>query len=473
MSEQREVAGLALAPWRVAPYVSPVDWSTAGAAPPSLPTRAAGPRGLRLAGPNLVGSAVMLVASLGSGVLTARLLGPHGRGLLSSSTTLLMLFSTLGLLGLRDATIFVQARNRHPAGEILGASVRLALVLSLPVTAVAGLVGYGIFHDQGHHAQLVALLAAAFCPVLMLQNVTTAMMAGRQHYRALAVQLTGPAVAYTAAVVALRLADAVSTGHVVAAFGAAYVPFVLFSLVALAREGGFAGLRPRLAGELMRYGIRSQGGAMSSVATTGLDMTIMPLFVAAAAIGRYSVAVSVASMISVLFGTLGSVVLSAAAARDSLDIVVRATRSVLAAATVAAVGLAATAWFLIRLVYGSAYSEAYVLMLLLLPGIVAWATNYSVTAGLQSIGRPGRASIAQAYGAAVTVIGLLVLLPTIGAVGASITSTVAYVVALLSSGRQLRLASGVRLWAGVFDGRALASDVRRLLDGLREVVRHR
>lgn len=460
-------------PWRAAPYISPISARPDTPVTALEPDRPVGPRGLRLAGPNLIGSAVMLVASLGSGILTARLLGPQGRGLVASTTTLLMLCSTLGLLGLRDATIFMQAHNRHSARDILGTSVRLALLLSLPVTAIAGVVGLGVFHDQGRHAQLVALLAAAFCPVLMLQHVTTAMMAGRQRYRALAVQLTGPAVAYTAAVIALRLANVVSTGHVVAAFGFAYVPFVIVSFVTLSREGGMARLRRRLAGELMRYGIRSQGGAMSSVATIGLDMTIMPLFVAAAAIGRYSVAVSVASMISVLFGSLGSVVLSAAAARNSLEIVVRATRSVLAAASVAALGLAATAWFLIRFVYGAAYSESYVLMLLLLPGIVAWAANYSVSAGLQSIGRPGRASIAQAYGAAVTVIGLLVLLPTIGAAGASITSTVAYITALVSSARQLRLASGVRLWAGVFDVRALVADSHRMLDSVIGAVRRR
>ncbi|MGH3745034.1 MAG: lipopolysaccharide biosynthesis protein [Mycobacteriales bacterium] len=453
---------------RVAPYVSPVGARPEGPVTTLEPDPVVeGPRGIRLAGPNLVGSAVMLVASLGSGILTARLLGPQGRGLVSSATTLLLVVSTLGLLGLRDATIFVQARHRHPAGDILGTAVPLAVLLSVPVTAVAAGVGYGIFHGQGHHAQMVALLAAAFCPVIMVQQVATAMVAGRQHYRLLAVLLAGPAVAYTTTVVALRLAGVVSTGHVVAAFGCAYVPFLLLSLVALVRGGGVDRLRRPLAGELLRYGLRSQGGAMSSVATTGLDLTIMPLFVAVAAIGRYSVAVSVASMISVLFGALGSVVLSAAAARDSLDIVVRATRSVLAAASVAALGLAATAWFLIRLVYGSAYDESYVLMLLLLPGIVAWSANYSVIAGLQSIGRPGRASVAQAYGVAVTIVGLAVLLPTIGAAGASITSTLAYITALVFSARQLRLASGVHLWAGVFDRRALVSDVQRMIVSVR------
>lgn len=474
VSEQHDVADLTLAPWqwRVAPYVSPVDWRSGGPAP-ALPGRAHGPRGLRLAGPNLIGSALMLVANMASGILTARLLGPHGRGLVSSTTTLMLVFSTLGLLGLRDATIFMQARHRRPDPEILGTSLRLALLLSLPVTVLTAAAGYGIFHDQGHHAQLVAVFAAVFCPVVMMQMVTTALVTGRQHYRLLAVLLAGPSVVYTCAVVGLRIADAVTVGHVVAAFGGAYIPFLALSAGWLCRESGLTRLSAPLAGELMRYGIRSQGGSMSSVTTIGMDVTIMPLFVTATAIGWYSVSTSVASTISGLFAALGSVVLSAAAARGSLDIVVRATRSVLAAATLAAIGLAATAWFLIRLIYGAAYDESYVLMLLLLPGIVAWAANYSVIAGLQSIGRPGRASIAQAYGAAVTVVGLFVLLPTIGAAGASITSTVAYVTALLASAHQLRVAGGVRLWAGVFDGRAFVSDVQGMLASMRRGAQRR
>lgn len=436
-------------------------------APGTTAAPVSGPRGLQLAGPNAVGSVVLLIANLVSGVLTARLLEPQGRGLVTASLTLLGVAGTLGLLGLRDATIYTQARRRHPASTLLGTSLTMSAAFSVPAVALAALAALAIFHRQGQQAQEVALVAVAFIPVFMLQQVTSALVAGRQHYRLLAVLLAGQSVLYTLTIIVLHGAHAVSPVHVVLAFGITTVPPLLLALGFLARAEGVGRPERPLAGELIRYGLRAQLGTLGDTATVRLDITILPAFVVASSVGQYAVAISVASLISVLFGTLGPVVLSAAAARDSLDLVVRATRSVLAGATVVAIGLAATSWFLIQLVYGDAYRPAYVLMLLLLPGIVAWSANYSVLAGLQSIGRPGQASRAQLYGLLVTVVGLAVLLPLLGAAGAALTSSVAYVTVLVAAGRQLRRASGLELWAGVFDRRALADDIGRMLAALR------
>lgn len=426
-----------------------------------------GPRGLQLALPNIVGSVVLLIANLVSGVLTARLLEPQGRGLVTASVTLMGVAGTLGLLGLRDATLYTQARERHSNRVLLGTSLAMGAAFSLPVTGLAALAALVIFHRQGQHAQDVALVAAAFIPIFMLQSVTGALVAGRQQFRLLAVLLSGQSVLYTLTIVVLHAEKLVSPLHVVLAYGVTSAPPLLLALGYLTWKGGVGRPERPLAGELVRYGLRAEIGTLGDTATARLDITILPAFVVASAVGQYAVAISVASLIAVLFGTLGTVVLAAAAARDSLDVVIRATRSVLAAATVVAIGLAASAWLLIRTVYGQAYGPAYLLMLLLLPGIVAWSANYSVLAGLQSIGRPGLASRAQAYGLIVTLAGLSVLLPLIGAAGAALTSSVAYITVLVAAGRQLHRASGIHLWAGVFDPRALTDDIGRALTAIR------
>jgi antigen flippase len=429
-----------------------------------------GPRGIRLAIPNAVGSVVILGSNLASGVLTARLLEPRGRGLVTSTTVLMLVFATLGLIGIRDAVAYTQARRRHRDDELLGTALLLTMTLAFPVTALAVAVSFLIYHHAGASAEHVAVLASLFCPVAMLQAVLCNLVAGRQRYVLLSVLLAISPVLYTVNIVFLHADRDLTPARAVLAFGLSSLPTVVLALWQLSQQSGLGRANRALTGELLRYGVRAQLGTLGDVVSARLDLTIMPAFVAAAAVGHYAVAVSVASLIALLFSNLGPVVLSTAARRDSLDIVVTATRAVIAASLLVAAGLAATAWFLITVVYGHAYQNSYVLMLVLLPGIVAWSANYCVMAGLQSIGQPGLASRAQLNGLVVTVIGLAVLLPTVGAVGAAITSSAAYVTVLVSAVRRLEGTSDVRVWQGLRDLPALRGDLVSASSGLRRRI---
>src|SRR4051812_31578504 len=70
-----------------------------------------------------------------TGVITARLLGPVGRGQFATLVVLSTVFASMATLGCNDAVVYF-VRNR---GHVVGATLATALRAALPVAALAGL----------------------------------------------------------------------------------------------------------------------------------------------------------------------------------------------------------------------------------------------------------------------------------------------------------------------------------------------
>jgi O-antigen/teichoic acid export membrane protein len=91
--------------------------------------------------------------------------------------------------------------------------------------------------------------------------------------------------------------------------------------------------------------------------------------------------------------------------------------------TQAAVALAAP--LVVPFAFGSTFTAAVPLTLILLPAWLLTALTPILSHALAATGYPGPGSVAQVIGLACTVIGLAVSLPTLGATGAALTSLVA------------------------------------------------
>jgi O-antigen/teichoic acid export membrane protein len=66
---------------------------------------------------------VLAVLGMMSGVLAARLLGPHGRGELAAIQTWPGVIGTLAMLGMPEAIVYYSARDERGAGRYLGSAV--------------------------------------------------------------------------------------------------------------------------------------------------------------------------------------------------------------------------------------------------------------------------------------------------------------------------------------------------------------
>src|SRR6185436_9074630 len=85
----------------------------------------------------LIGSRFMLVVfGFGAGIITARLLGPHDRGLFTLLVMLPQTLVTFAKMGVAQANVYYIRRARIPVSTVAGNSLTLTAVVSLLLFAV-------------------------------------------------------------------------------------------------------------------------------------------------------------------------------------------------------------------------------------------------------------------------------------------------------------------------------------------------
>jgi O-antigen/teichoic acid export membrane protein len=162
-----------------------------------------------------------------------------------------------------------------------------------------------------------------------------------------------------------------------------------------------------------------------------LDQLILGMYAEPRALGIYSVAVTVSELIWIVPDSLGVVLFNRLAREQHMDVarklVARVHRILFGTMAALAIALGASSGWLIQHLYGQAFANAVVPLLWLLPGTVAMTTTKVLTKYLSANGMPGRSSLLQVGGMAVSVGWYLLLIPALGTVGAAIASLIGYV----------------------------------------------
>lgn len=218
--------------------------------------------------------------------------------------------------------------------------------------------------------------------------------------------------------------------------------FVLMALgwgYALVSTGSLPGrgFEKELFKEVRNWGLRAWVGNLSFVMSNRIDQLVLVAFVSKEDLGLYAVAAPVATISgAVARGIAQSLLPFIRNAESDDERLARIRKSVVWVAAASGgilIVIAVSAQVLVPLVFGSVFAKSVTPLLILLPGAFAADVTQVYNVALQSFNKPEDSSKAQIAAALVTVAGLIVLLPTNGIVGAAITTTAAYWVALLLS----------------------------------------
>ena len=128
---------------------------------------------------------------------------------------------------------------------------------------------------------------------------------------------------------------------------------------------------------------------------------------------------------------------------------------------IASVALAAISPVIIPLIYGAAFQDAVRPTIILLVGSIPWGGQIVARQCANALGFPGFSSVGECVGLAVTIIGLVLFVPSYGIIGAAVVSVVAYAARFVTTLLLLRK-EGVRHFVPGFD------DVRRLQGDLKQ-----
>jgi O-antigen/teichoic acid export membrane protein len=424
-----------------------------------------------------VQSLVLRGAEIGAQALlilvTARFLGPDGRGLYALASVAATL-CVVPLGSVWSSLAIDVAKRRVPLGALATDAIVVAVVGG---TVVAVLVA-GMSWLLGDHWWVVAL-PAAICPVLLWLTYVQGIYQALGHVVAFHAVIVGRVVA---PLVFLSAAIALGAGMVstLVAWAASFVALVPIFVVHLALIGG----RPeRPARRLGRYarrvllGLRFVPTNTMLLLNTQVGLLGLAALTTTKTVGVYSVAAAGSELLKAGARAVYSSVLPGVGRREqreAADLTAKAVRHSVLLGAIGAVVVVPASTVLLPLLLGPGYGGTPGLLALLVPAVLSYGAFLAVTAFFSvQVVRPELMSVASVLMLVSTILTMAVLVPSAGAAGAAVATSVGGVVGAGLLARRFLRTTGLAVEALV-PGRAEASAYVTLARGaITRIVRRR
>jgi O-antigen/teichoic acid export membrane protein len=387
-------------------------------------------RSVRLLGFRVFTVAAMLTIT----VLTARWLGPEGRGVFA----LVVLASSIGvtLLGGMGSALAYQISNLgRPERAVVTNAVALALGIGL-LAFLGTAVVYLVWDDADLWWLVVA--GAAQPPLLAGTALTWAFLGADDHgnyNRAIIApsafllvfllallgpgQLAGEGESpVLRALVAWLLAQCATVAWLLWLGRRRWLPAALRTIT----PTGIVGM--------LAFGVQTGVADLISFFNYRADVFLLQFFRGAGEVGVYSVAVQVAEGLWFISSAIGVAIYARVgqlSVEEAAELTARSMRHALFIILVLAVGAMAAAWLVFPLAFGAAYDDAVVAFWLLAPGIWIFGLGRIFsTFFTNALGRPRVPLLIAATSLAISVPLCLVLIPPLGMNGAAIATSASY-----------------------------------------------
>ncbi len=382
-------------------------------------------------------ASMLLAAALG--VLTARVLGSHGRGLYATPMVDAGLVSA-GFSGLSSATSFFLLRKGAGRAIVRTAFIAAALLFVVAASAAAAFAVIG-------HASW-AITAA----VLSLPGPAMAMLAAGYATGTHRVRLTSllgsmsVAMALVFMIGVFALGERSARGAIDAWVLSSDVLAVGFGtwVVVDSRRLAPGGVSLR---EYLHFVLRAGAVGLVSLLNYRADIYIVAVLGTPSMLGMYTLGVSAAE--TLLAATSVTAVVTAPhigslGESDAANLTARSVRHNVIVAGICCALLAIVAPYAVKLLYGDAFMAVVPALRILLVGVFALSLGSPMSTYFTiRLGRPEVPLVLASFSAAVCIAVSIVLVPRIGLVGAALGSTVAYVGGQAAAILYFRAISGI------------------------------
>jgi O-antigen/teichoic acid export membrane protein len=378
---------------------------------------------------------LLAVMSVVTSIITARILGPSGRGLYAVALATAAIGVQCGNLGLHSAGTYYVGQDRRNLPLLLGN----ALVVSFGFAGILVAVAEAIFETAPSLAPVRGALRAltlVSIPIslayLLLQNL----LLGIQDLRAFnGIEIVTRLLMLVWICVLSWLGRVSVEGVFLATFGSAVLGFgwTLHRLVSRSTRSPSISLPLFRAG--LHYGLKAYLASLFAFLLLRVDIFMVRGMLGAESAGYYAVAANVADVLYLLPSTVGMILFpKLSALADDLEkwpMARRVSVTVLAAMMLLAAATAVIAEPLVRLLFGASFHPAAPAVRILAIAMIFYGTNNVVSACLAAMGFPWFAVWVWLIAAAANVLLNVLWIPRFGICGAAAASLVGYALVLL------------------------------------------
>lgn len=358
---------------------------------------------------------LLLGINILTGIASARLLGPIGKG---EQTTIAMWSQLIPMcvtLGLPASLMFGARQNPQREGSLFAA----ALMLSASVGLIAGAIGAALLpYWLGRLDGRVILYSQIFMVFVPYGMVSMIMLSVIEAHGKFAVEnalILASALWTIIAITLLGLTGTANSVTVAIAYASAGLPSGIVGLFYATRLA-----RPRIhhiigAGRtLLDFGLRQYGSDLFAALSGGVDQLLIAGFLAPKAFGIYVVILSLCRVLNLVQQSIVVVLfpkIIGLPPHSIVETVERAARVSIAISIVPTVMIGLGGGELIRLIYGQDFvAGAAVIWFLLCDTLLGGLTRILAQA-LMAMGRPGAITLLNAVQFAISIPLCLALLP--------------------------------------------------------------
>lgn len=370
------------------------------------------------------------LAAIVSAPILAQSLGVDGRGEVAAATAPLMLAVAVFALGLPQAVVHFVAAQPSVVGYLLRPVLLIQLLVGLVgaviVTATASILA-------GSDPDLASLitLAALILPGTLIVGVFRGLASGLHRWTLVTVERCLTEFIKLVLFVALYWTGSLT---VVAAVLVTALSAIASGLVYL-RLLRNRGVVPKGADKVVRlrdmfsFGSRIWIGSLSGILLTRISQVLMTPLASVSQLGYYVIAVNVSDASLLANNAVRDVTLASDSAQQRTERATMSARCSLLISAVVGLLIATTLplWF-IKL-FGSDFAPSIPLIVILVAANVIGVPGSVAGAVLSSRGYPGKRSLSLFVAAVVNVGLLIVLIPTLGALGAAVSTVIGNFVA--------------------------------------------
>jgi O-antigen/teichoic acid export membrane protein len=409
--------------------------------------------------------ALELIGQVAVVLVTARLMGPAGRGLYALASLTAVLCS-LPLGSVWSASAIEIAKRRTSLPELLGASLVIALVGGV----ATALVAFAVAATLGDRWWVVAYPAAT-APLILFARYGEGLYQAIGHVRAVNAITVGRVLLPLVLITPPLLADASDqTAIAIWTLWLVLLPVLMYPPLRHTVGGR------RLPAEHGLYRRLVVTGAKLSVANTALMMSprialiALAVFSGDAAVGVYSLAVAAGDVLYLTTNSLVSTTFRGIASRErdaSIELAARSIRHTLLLAVSVAAVLVPAVYLLLPHLVGEGFDDVPGALAILVPGVLGLSSFWVLhTFFTVQLGRPTIVTRIALVTLAANAVLCLVLVPPLDLWGAALATTIANLVCAALSFWRFRETSGVRLWT-LLPGRAEVRDYAALVRAAR------
>jgi O-antigen/teichoic acid export membrane protein len=376
---------------------------------------------------------LMLASGLGASIIVARWLGAEGVGTLAVLNVTVALVVQLACAGLPSANTYFISQDRSRLAPVWCNALLFGLAAGTALTVVIILLAKlwpSLFGQVRIALVTIAAISIPFQLIILLGlNVLLAL---DEIDRLNLMDAAGQLLLFLNAIVAIGLIGAgltvlVSLNSAVALLVSVVVMLMIATIISRTAEGGHWRPDWGLFKKMLRYGLKFHIAAVAAIVILRADLLLVNHFRGAREAGVYAVAAQMGSLMLLLPAVIATLlfprVASESDARAALTM--RATRHT-AFIMLIVCSLAIPLSFALPLVYGAAFHDATILLLILVPGVYLIGIEAVIVQHFTGTGLPIAIPLFWIVVLCVNVGLNLIFIPIYGARAAALTSTISY-----------------------------------------------